>query len=203
MDSNSTPTWPVSPLCMCVPRGVGVSAAARRLAAKGLTIPPLSLPLHRLARSPDSNNTFHRNMYYYLDREKNIPMIINPLDHDEIRKGWKGGIARMYSMKPSAERRVFLLHAHSASSTDNETKTHTGNIDCFQQYICLTWTSRFCPYKEKKALHIKAEGRPLQKKTEISLSTRASCSNEISHFRSYLMYRNRNLSGFYSFHNTN
>lgn len=63
-----TLTWPVSPLCTCVPRGVCVSATARRLGAKGLLIPPLSLPLHTQVRSPDSNNTFHRNMYYYLER---------------------------------------------------------------------------------------------------------------------------------------
>lgn len=55
---------------MCVPRGVCASATARHLAAKGLALPPWSLPPHRPAHSPDSSNTSRRSRYYYLERGK-------------------------------------------------------------------------------------------------------------------------------------
>lgn len=61
------PTWPVCPLCTCVPRGVGVSAAAKRLAAKESRSPPWSHPRRTPVRSPDSNSTFRKSMCCYLD----------------------------------------------------------------------------------------------------------------------------------------
>lgn len=63
-------TWQVCPLDMCVPTGVCVSVGARRQAATKLLIPPSHLPLHMQVQSHDSNNTSHRNMYYFLQTER-------------------------------------------------------------------------------------------------------------------------------------
>lgn len=63
-------TWPACPLCTCVPRGVGVSAAARRLAATGSKSLPWSRPRRMPVRSPDSSSTFRRSTYCYLGERR-------------------------------------------------------------------------------------------------------------------------------------
>lgn len=68
--SRRGPTWPACPLCTCVPRGVGVSAAARRLAATGSKSPPWSRPRRMPVRSPDSSSTSRRSTYCYLGERR-------------------------------------------------------------------------------------------------------------------------------------
>lgn len=66
---NSTPTWPVCPLCMCGPTGVCVSAGATRPAARGSASPPWFHRPHTPAPSPGSSSTSHRNTCCYLKRD--------------------------------------------------------------------------------------------------------------------------------------